>query len=318
MSLDLVRRCHLVPRRRTPIPANPPPLAVLHRRSLNSDTSLLNLVLLRSSSNSLAKCFPFFESFVTLVPVRYFCRIHCHCLGEEEMSFRTRALAFICVWGAIVSAQAQLFDFDSGDQGFTSTFNTAPFDGPWVRGGWGVGGTGGWASDGQSASIGHPCTTDLTSPVININAAATVTLSFDQRYSFESAAGQHWDGGAVYISVNGGDFTQVAEGSFTSNGYNGTVEAWTQGSELGGLRAFTQTSDGYANGNFISSVAELGAFAGGDTIQLRFRAAFDENTSGGSPDWLLDNVNVVQTVPEPTSMAVLALGTLVLARRRRS
>lgn len=227
------------------------------------------------------------------------------------MKGRLRIFAVAAAVGAALPSYSVLFDFNAGGSGWTSTFNTAAFDGPWTWGAAaGAGGSGGWFTEGQDPGNTHANTTDLTSPALIVAASGAVTLSLDHLRNFEAP---NWDGGAVYISVNGGAFTYVPNSSFTANGYNGTVASWAQGSELGGLEAWI----GSSGGAFVTSSANLGSFTAGDSLMVRFRAAFDENTTGGSPDWAIDNVNVTNIVPEPASMTMLGLGALLLARRRR-
>jgi hypothetical protein len=230
------------------------------------------------------------------------------------------------LFGAVVSllaacsAQATNFDFNSNNGGFTSTSPTGAFDGPWVYGAAsGVAGSGGWSSDGQNPENNHANTTELTSPPLVVAAAGNVLLSFAHRYSFEFD-GTRWDGGAVFMSVNNGAFTQVPGASFTANGYNSTVDGGSN-SQLAGQAAFTEASPGYANGTFITSSASLGTFAAGNTIRLTFRAAYDTNTSAGVPDWVVDNINVSNIVPEPSSLLLLVFAgpaLFLLNRRRRA
>jgi MYXO-CTERM domain-containing protein len=209
------------------------------------------------------------------------------------------------------------YDFNANDGGFTSTLNTAAFDGPWVYGAAsGAGGSGGWSTEGQSPENNHPNTTDLTSAVLGVDAEGVVSLSFDHRWSFE-ADDTNWDGGAVFLALNGGAFAQVLGANFTANGYNGSVGAGN--SQLTLQPAFVGTSAGHGAGTFLTSTATLGPFAAGDTLQLRFRAAFDTNTTGGSPDWAVDNISLsnVAVVPEPSVALLGGLGLLGLLRRRR-
>ena len=54
-------------------------------------------------------------------------------------------------------------------------------------------------------------------------ATGSVGLTFDHRYSFEVDSGGSWDGGAVFVSHNGGAYPMVDNSAFTANGYNGTL-----------------------------------------------------------------------------------------------
>jgi hypothetical protein len=227
-------------------------------------------------------------------------------------------LSALCGIGLITASPAAVtYDFNANDGGFTSTLNTAAFDGPWVYGATsGAGGSGGWSTEGQNAEDNHPNTTDLNSQILGVSAAGAVTLSFDHRWAFEADA-TNWDGGGVFIAINGGVFTPVLGASFTANGYNGTVGAGN--SQLTGQPAFVGTSAGHAAGTLLTTTANLGTFAAGDTLQVRFRAAYDTNTSGGSPDWVVDNILVsnVNAIPEPCAVLLGGLGLLGLLRRRR-
>jgi hypothetical protein len=113
----------------------------------------------------------------------------------------------------------------------------------------------------------------------------------------------------------------VPAASFTANGYNGTVlNAST--SELQGEQAFVESSLGFLQGTFLTSVANLGSLGSGDNFRIRYVAAYDGNTSGAQPDWAIDNVIFTLTpVPEPTGIALAAIGmagfTGYAWRRRR-
>jgi|GEM_PF-2159530 len=143
-------------------------------------------------------------------------------------------------------------------------------------------------------------------------------MSFDHRWSFEADT-SNWDGGAAFISINGGAFSHLPAASFTAIPYNGVVNGGSA-SELLNVESFVGKSAGYDAGTFLTSTATLGSFAEGDTFQVRFRAAGDTNTSGGSPDWVVDNILISNAVgaPEPGSAALLFLGLTGLLRRKRA
>ncbi|MCE9619207.1 MAG: hypothetical protein K8R92_04790 [Planctomycetes bacterium] len=210
-------------------------------------------------------------------------------------------------------------DFNANDGSFTSAFNTAEFEGPWTySASGGADGTGGWATIGQAANIGHSCTTDLTSSAMTVLANGSVTLSFDHRFSFEVDSGGRWDGGAVFVSRNGGAFTKVDGSAFGANGYNGVLTGWGAGSELAdGSAVFSGESTAFLTSSFMNSVANLGTFDAGDTLRIRFRASFDSNTSAGAPSWAIDNIGVGNVIPAPGATALLAVAGSIAGRRRR-
>lgn len=207
---------------------------------------------------------------------------------------RACSLGGLCL--ALVGMAASAFGdvtytFNADGQGFVSEFISSPFSGPWTyKPAIGAGGTGGWATDGQAAEINVACTADLVSPVFTVGLAGTVRLSFEHRHSLEDEVNR-WDGGAVFISVNGGPATKVPSSAFLLNGYDSTLIGNSK-SVLAGQPAFTAKSNGYNSGAFITSVADLGRFNPGDTVQVRFRFAGDTNTTGGIPTWAVDNINL--------------------------
>jgi hypothetical protein len=203
----------------------------------------------------------------------------------------------------IGSAGTGLFstDFNANNGGFTVT-TPQTYDGPWVYNS----GTGSWQQDGQQTENSRPNTSFLDGPPLTVSVAGEVIVSFAHRYSFEHD-GTAWDGGQLRVSVNGGAFTAVAGGSFSSNSYNSAVAAGSS-SDLKGQAAFVGTSPGYAAG-FITSVASLGTFNAGDVVRVRFMAAADTNTRGPStPNWEIDSVQLVQGSALTVTFSVGASG----------
>jgi hypothetical protein len=174
-------------------------------------------------------------------------------------------------------------DFNAGDGGFTVETPIA-YDGPWVHNA----ASGSWQQAGQDLDNGHPNTSLLTSPAINVTQAGAVRLIFAHRHSFEA---DFWDGGQVRVSINGGAFTAVPGSAFTQNGYNGTLRAGSQ-SELHGQSAFVENSANLALGP-ITSICDLGSFQAGDRIRVQFIAASDANTRGPfQPNWEIDSLQI--------------------------
>ena len=152
-----------------------------------------------------------------------------------------------------------------------------------------------WTWDGSTWSV--PGTANgnantharLTSPDIVVSAAGNVELSFSHRYSFEA----DWDAGGVLISVNSGPFVQVGAASFSQNGY--TFDGLLGAHALGGGTGFNGDSADYATGT-VTSVADLGNFNAGDTINVQFLAAFDQGATGNfNPNWQIESVQVSNT-----------------------
>jgi len=83
------------------------------------------------------------------------------------------------------------------------------------------------------------------------------------------------------------------------------------------------TSAGTADGSPAWATSNLStgtittAVENGDVITLTF-SGDDAGGSGSRDEFALDNINVTGVVPEPTSLALLGLGSLLIARRRRA
>ncbi|MDA7881090.1 hypothetical protein N9A94_02170 [Akkermansiaceae bacterium] len=173
-------------------------------------------------------------------------------------------------------------DFSGGDGGFISTeVGGATF--PWLFNA----ATTSWRLDGDT-DLGFPTRNNLTSPVIDVTGTETLEIRFDHRYSIE---GGQWDGGALFVSRNGGLFEQVPAADFTQNGY--TAFSLIGNHDLSGGDAFGGNSPGYETETFITSVAQIPGLAIGDTLQLQFVGACDEFTRGEFlPNWEITSVAV--------------------------
>jgi hypothetical protein len=199
-------------------------------------------------------------------------------------------------------------NFNLNDEGY-SVVNQGNPEGPWTY----DLASGTWLANG-SENLAAPSHSRLTSPPVTVTQSSSVELSFTHRYSIE---GDLWDGGAVFMSVNGGAFTQVPNSAFTSNGYTGFGLIGNH--DLFNGEGFNGDSPGYGANTFISSIANLGTFSGDDTIRIQFLGAWDEFAKGQTPNWQIESVTLTQAVPEPTGIAVLAMagvGLAGIARRR--
>jgi hypothetical protein len=183
-------------------------------------------------------------------------------------------------------------NFASGDGGF-SVVDTGVVDNPWV---YSVP-SGTWLTNGNPNSgcgfMGGPSSSELISPLIPVLNAGILTLSFDHRYSFEYD-GTRWDGGQVQMSVNGSSFVPVL--NFSQNGYDGIINPGP-GSILDGQPGFNGDSTGYFSPSYIRSIADLGFFSAGDTLQIKFLGGWDWCTRGSSPNWQIQQIQIVNSTP---------------------
>ena len=189
-------------------------------------------------------------------------------------------LALLVVYPASVLSQIAVYDFSSDDEGFTvETVGAVP--GPWEY----DEENGQWVSAGSVAGCGGPYHDFLTSPDCIVTAAGEVSLSVEHRHAFEA---DMWDSGQLWISVNGGDYTDVGKDAFSANGY--TDKAIVGNGIAKGQNAFGGTSAGYADGSYITTTASLGSFDAGDAISVRFVALYDDCATGTNPNWVIDKV----------------------------
>ena len=190
--------------------------------------------------------------------------------------------------------------FDANDGGFTTNSETATAPArPWTWSGTS------WvcASPGGSG----PYATHFTSPTVTVPSAGTLSVSFNHRYSMESPS-TFYDGGVIQISVNGGDFTNVGATNFVANGYVGNLVG---AHELSGLGGFSGNSVGYQTPVYITSTAYFGSFSAGDTLAVRFAAAWDGNTEGTEPNWEIDSMKLELGVVGAVGWATFNVGAEV-------
>jgi hypothetical protein len=175
-------------------------------------------------------------------------------------------------------------NFDTTGGGFTVSTPVSP-ETDWVH----TSGT--WYSFGTDAGTGFGTnTTYLTSPIYRVNTAGAITLTFSHSYNFEV----DYDAGALEVSVNGGAFTYLPKEAFTVGGYDGELAAGTN-SALVSKFGFLGTSAGYPA--FHTTTATLLASAAvGDTVQVRFMAAYDDAYSAGG--WKIDSYSVTGALPK--------------------
>ena len=150
-------------------------------------------------------------------------------------------------------------------------------------------GAGTWSMEGDDSG---PATNTLTSPAIPVSTTAGIQVTFDHRYSIEA----EWDGTAIQISVDDGPFRTIPASAFSQNPY--TFSPLIGNHALAGGEGFNGDSVGYADGQFITSVADAGGVAAGSTFRIRFLGAWDEGARGTSiPNWEIDSIQV-ETLPD--------------------
>jgi hypothetical protein len=205
------------------------------------------------------------------------------------------------------SAFAAASSFTTGVPGQCpgGTSATAVFQDDFQSGanGWTTGGSGATAWAQQAAVAGTGLTTtvwripnnattsdqQLSSPAtITIPAgAAAAILSYDVFHSFETdGPAGCWDGGSLEIKrVADPGFTVLTNAVMFTDAYTGPISG---GAPLAGRGAWCALR----NGSVGRAVVDLDDYRG-ETVQLRFRASSDSNTTAAAPNGMaIDNLRV--------------------------
>ncbi len=124
----------------------------------------------------------------------------------------------------------------------------------------------------------------------------TARLSFWHRRRFESG----YDGGTLYVSVNGTNYVAVPSSAILSGGYNGTTSASCAPTGGGGVSVFTGASASFTN-TVVNLDAACNAATGGTggCAGQAVRVAFATITDCSVVDdgWFLDDVTVTACTP---------------------
>ncbi|HEY0379570.1 MAG TPA: M4 family metallopeptidase [Pyrinomonadaceae bacterium] len=158
-----------------------------------------------------------------------------------------------------------------------------------------------------SPTLGEAGVRSVTSPSITIPATSGNTIL---RYKNWMASEFGFDGGQLYISVNGGPFTLVTATPtqyFLYNGYNIFMATTAQGSDnpRQGQQALSGGDGGKVDGSWGTTVVNLTALApAGSNVQLRWD--FSNDSCGGSTfGWYIDDVSLTSCVaPVATNTVV--------------
>ena len=166
--------------------------------------------------------------------------------------------------------------------------------------GWTADGTGaaGWTQMAAPAGTGltttvwgvpnNATTSDrgLASPAIALPAGVQATiLSFDTYHSFEIDGAGCWDNGTMQLKVGAGAFSYLDNSRLFTDPYDGIV---SPGEANAGDNGWCHAPSSVP----IHSIVDLDGFEG-QSVQLRWRAVTDSNTTAPSPNGMyIDNVKV--------------------------
>lgn len=200
-----------------------------------------------------------------------------------------------------VEAQVIVTDLTTSNGGFTAQALSGVSN-PWTY----VAGTG-W----QIGGVTEPSVQRLLSPTL-VATGTSFGLSLFHAYEFENK----WDGGQVYVSVNGGAFGLLG---VLGSPYDCTLNSIGSTNPRGGQDVFCGGSGGNVTDTFS------GVSVAGSTYRFAFDGSWDGSQAADSPNWQIRTVTSsgfnVTTVPEPATVVLMAAGLFslgVVARRKRS
>jgi hypothetical protein len=127
----------------------------------------------------------------------------------------------------------------------------------------------------------------VLSPSIVVPAAQAVILEYDAYHSFETDDPSGcWDGATIELKSDANPFAQLGSSRFFTDSYDGVFSA---GAPRAGAAGWCRRASGLAAKH---SIVDLDDFAG-HSVQLRFRATSDSNTTAAAPNGMvIDNVKV--------------------------
>jgi hypothetical protein len=138
-------------------------------------------------------------------------------IHHTKTNLRQFALAAMLAWGC-TPAQAQTLVPVGGDGAIADATLSTVSEGPKHIAKVPHEGVNWTAAGGEGNVYSH-----LTSPILTVPHSGLVTLKFTHSYNFE----KNWDGGAVYVSVNGAAPAYVEASAFTASGYDGLLVGGT-------------------------------------------------------------------------------------------
>ncbi len=147
-------------------------------------------------------------------------------------------------------------------------------------------------TDGMIASSAHSFESDVAyeTRTMNVGFDGEFTISWWHLYNLEA----DWDGAAVEVSVNGGDWVDVTEmgGQFLGDGYTNTQLDYTT-SAFAGRTVFSGINYGWETVSF-------GETLNGNQVQFRFRQSTDgayipPSFAGFNAGWYIDDMTFTNT-----------------------
>lgn len=172
----------------------------------------------------------------------------------------------------------QTFNFEEGDHGFVASGEGATE----TEGGF-VYEHGRWSAAGIAGGTGEFARTILTSPTLTVGGRLEVQITHS--FNFE----EDWDSGHLELVVNGGNPQRagVDIGVFEERGYVGVLPEQGTNPEKG-----TQVWTGPSSDSGVSRLV-VQDLPESSEIALRFVGVWDEATLAESPNWIIEEVEIL-------------------------
>ncbi len=134
-----------------------------------------------------------------------------------------------------------------------------------------------WSTPGsETPAIMSLSTPDIVIPSTPATGVAQLTLK--HQYNFE----QDYDGGVLEYAIDGGPFVTLPPANITQNGYTGTPDGLSVGSDL---PAWTGASAGV-----VTTIATIPGVVADNEVAVRFKGGWDNGTRMGNPNWQIRSV----------------------------
>jgi hypothetical protein len=155
--------------------------------------------------------------------------------------------------------------------------------------------------DGNCQTIIESGQISLTTPILiapTLDNNKPLLFSFEHAFATET----NYDGGLLFISVNGQPKQFIHSAAFLYNSYPLNLTTKSTANPYFGKPAFTGGGSNFDYGEtWAQSIINLNWFVkSGDSFQIHFIMSYDD--CNGIIGWYIDNVKIYQCIPDPCTL----------------